>query len=148
MADPIPALSLRQPWAWSVCAGYKPVENRDWPTARRGIVLIHAGLRAELLDVPFVVATVAAQTGRSHQAVADELSRGRHLGAIVGAVRLVDCVEAHPSPWFFGRYGFVFDRAMPLDRPIPCKGALSFFAPPPDVLEQLDLVAIRERLDG
>ena len=39
----IPALSFRQPWAWVVAKGIKPIENRNWPTEYRGLFLIHAG---------------------------------------------------------------------------------------------------------
>ncbi len=27
---PIYALSIKQPWAWLVCKGFKDIENRDW----------------------------------------------------------------------------------------------------------------------
>ncbi len=40
------ALSVRQPWAWLIVAGYKDVENRGWATKYRGRILIHAGRRA------------------------------------------------------------------------------------------------------
>ena len=36
------ALSIRQPWAWLIVNGYKPVENRTWNTKVRGLILIHA----------------------------------------------------------------------------------------------------------
>src|SRR5215472_1457845 len=39
------ALSVRQPWAWLIVNGYKPVENRNWLTKFRGRLLIHAGQR-------------------------------------------------------------------------------------------------------
>ena len=29
------ALSIRQPWAWLICAGYKDIENRDWFIGRK-----------------------------------------------------------------------------------------------------------------
>jgi len=34
------AVSVRQPWAWAIIQGYKPVEN--WFTTFTGPVLIHA----------------------------------------------------------------------------------------------------------
>lgn len=40
----IPALSIRQPWAWLIVNGHKDIENRDWPTNFRGRLLVHAGL--------------------------------------------------------------------------------------------------------
>lgn len=39
----IPALSIRQPWAWLIVNNHKPVENRSWPTSFRGRFLVHAG---------------------------------------------------------------------------------------------------------
>jgi hypothetical protein len=36
-------LSIRQPWAFLIVNGHKNIENRDWLTAYRGPVLIHAG---------------------------------------------------------------------------------------------------------
>src|SRR5690349_14501124 len=41
------ALSIRQPWAWLIVNGHKPVENRSWPTKYTGKLLIHAGQRFE-----------------------------------------------------------------------------------------------------
>ena len=43
----MPALSIRQPWAWAILHAGKDIENRSWRTAFRGEVLIHAGLRPE-----------------------------------------------------------------------------------------------------
>ena len=40
---PTVALSIRQPWAWLIVNGHKPVENRTWSTSYRGELLIHAG---------------------------------------------------------------------------------------------------------
>ena len=41
------ALSVRQPWAWAIVAGWKPIENRTWATDYRGPLLIHAGRRED-----------------------------------------------------------------------------------------------------
>ena len=38
------ALSVRQPWAWLIVKGYKDIENRDWPTKKRGRIWIHTGV--------------------------------------------------------------------------------------------------------
>jgi hypothetical protein len=32
----IPALSIRQPWAWLICHAGKNIENRPWRTQFRG----------------------------------------------------------------------------------------------------------------
>lgn len=47
MRRQITALSVRQPWAWLIIHGYKPIENRQWSTTHRGLILIHAPQRFE-----------------------------------------------------------------------------------------------------
>ncbi len=140
------ALSIRQPYAWAIVAGYKPVENRDWPTRFRGRVLIHAGKREITEDVASVVRTVAVQTGRTDAEVMREY--GDHLlagglGAIVGAATITDCVQSMDSEWFYGLHGFVMADPKAI-RPVPCKGALSFFNVPPEVAAALSVSATQE----
>lgn len=38
------AITVKQPWAWAIRWGFKPVENRSQRTAYRGKLAIHAGL--------------------------------------------------------------------------------------------------------
>ncbi len=45
----LPALSVHQPWAWLIVAGFKHIENRSRRTHYRGPVLIHAGLNRRLI---------------------------------------------------------------------------------------------------
>lgn len=130
------ALSIRQPWAFAVVMGFKPVENRVWPTSYRGPLLIHAGLREERADVEGVIARIAAQTGRSRGQIATEYGERRHLGGIVGQARLVDCVTEMASPWFYGPYGFVLAEAARCEL-VPCKGALGLFEVPGAVLAKV-----------
>ena len=116
------ALSIRQPWAWLIVNGHKDIENRDWTTKVRGRVLIHAskGMTRDEYAFAFVH---AEEQGVKIPAFGD-LERG----GIVGEAEIVDCVEDHPSPWFFGDYGFVLREAKPLPFR-PCKGMLGFFTP-------------------
>jgi hypothetical protein len=110
--------------------GYKDVENRDWPTARREPIIIHAskgmtrdeyaGAR-DTLD--FVGLDIALPPF-------EQLQRG----GIVGTADLADCVEESESKWFFGRYGFVLRNAKPLPF-IPYKGQLGFFVVPDSIAE-------------
>jgi len=51
-------------------------------------------------------------------------------GALVGQVNMVGCVKAHPSPFFFGEHGFVFERPIEFSQPIPYKGKLGIFYVP------------------
>jgi len=112
------ALSIRQPWADAIIYLGKDIENRDWPTRFRGPVCIHAAKAwgpQERGDVAFV----ERMSGKALEATP-------RLGGIIGVAEVIDCVEASPSPWFFGRYGFVLRNARDVDF-IPLRGALGFF---------------------
>jgi hypothetical protein len=41
-------LSVRQPWAWAIARGRKPVENRNWAPSYRGELAIYASMRVDL----------------------------------------------------------------------------------------------------
>lgn len=118
----IKALSIKQPYPHHIFHDGKDVENRDWPTKGRGWFIVHAGVsKTELVDSQM------------------------HLprGGVVGMARIVDCVTAMDSPWFFGKFGFVLRDAFPLPL-IPCRGMLGFFALPPEVNQQV-AAALRAR---
>lgn len=125
------ALSIRQPWAWAIINAGKDIENRNWKTAFRGPVCIHAakGMTEReweeamaFIDNAFPVSLVS-QIGRRRSASG---SLDAKRGGIIGVAEIVDCVDASDSPWFFGRYGFVLRNARPVEF-IPVKGALGFF---------------------
>jgi hypothetical protein len=81
------ALSVRQPWAWAIVAGRKPIENRTWQTDYRGPLLIHAGLRGDPDGFEFL---------ESHGVhIPEDLPRG----GIIGQVELIDITTDHPSMW-------------------------------------------------
>jgi hypothetical protein len=115
-AGEIKALSIKQPYPHHIFHDGKDVENRDWPTKGRGWFIVHAGKTTD---------------GALPKALGD-----LPLGGIVGMARIIDCVEAMNSPWFFGRYGFVLADAFPVPL-IPCRGMLGFFMPPQEALDQL-----------
>lgn len=125
------AISVRQPWAWLIVNGLKDIENRDWATRYRGAVLIHAGKGMtrdeyeDCLDTCRVVSRVQPFPSGTILPAFSVLERG----GIVGQATITDCVTGSPSPWFFGRYGFVLtgQRALPFR---PYKGALGFFPVP------------------
>lgn len=108
------ALSLKQPWATLLVHGLKTIEVRNWPTARRGRILIHA-------------ARVPDPRPEAWLHVPPELRRETGLlGGIVGVGQLKECrayrsqqafdlERAHhlnESSWFVPPvlYGFVFDQ--------------------------------------
>jgi ASCH domain len=116
------ALSIKQPWAWLIVNGHKPIENRSWRTSFRGQFLIHAGKKwgREQLDD---LARVQAQF--PHIVMPD----GFELGAIVGVATITDCVSESDSPWFYGPYGFVLQDARPV-KPANYRGQLGWFDTP------------------
>jgi hypothetical protein len=126
----LPALSVMQPWAWLLAHGHKPVENRVWGTKVRGPLLIHAGQKFDRDGYDWMRAYLYDLARREPDRIPFllPLPSTFERGGIVGVARLVDCVTAHPSPFFFGPYGFVLEEAAPLPFRA-CRGMLGFFRP-------------------
>lgn len=126
MAERPLCLSIMQPWAWLITNGFKTVENRTWATKIRGPVRLHAGKRLDRAAAADVWSNRHPVTGKPFEFDAPAQFE---LGGIVGEADLVDCVERHPSDFFVGPHGFVFQSARPVAF-IPCRGALGFFRLP------------------
>lgn len=114
------ALSIRQPWAWAILNG-KDIENRNWRTTYRGEFFIHAGKNFDHAGYLWII------ENKHLFAVAIPEISDFQLGGVVGKAVIVDCVEADPSPFFFGAFGFKLVDPEPVDF-IPCKGRLNFFS--------------------
>lgn len=91
------AITVRQPWAWALAAGHKPVENRTWRPGLEHVgrlIGIHAGQHApdnhEAADVWRALPPGAVRGD------APELVRG----ALIGVARLVGVVRQ--TPWVHG----------------------------------------------
>ena len=106
------AISIRQPWAWLIIEGHKPIENRTWATRFRGDIQIHAAKGCTQTEYDEAVAFVRsfAPTIAARIPALDKLERG----GIVGMVTITDCVRRHPSRFFVGPFGFVMERPYPL----------------------------------
>ena len=113
----IVALSISQPWAWAIAAGFKDIENRGWPTRRRGRFLIHASKKIDPKGVEFL--------GKMGISPPDDLP----LEALIGTVTLTDCSTNSQSPWAIsGQYHFELKDPILWDDPLPQKGKLGFFS--------------------
>lgn len=125
------ALSLSQPMAWSVFHG-KDIENRDWRTKVRGRVIIHAAQSWNQEHWEWLV--------YNRQLLDIELPGYRDpvfvAGALIGEVDIVDCVDHHPSKWFFGKWGFVLANQKAYSNPIPFKGSILFFDVPSEIIRR------------
>lgn len=123
----IPALSIRQPWAWLIVHGFKDIENRDWPTNFRGRLLVHAGqtMARRYYDEGCEQLALLNLLPPSRPAYED-LPRG----GLVGWTHVTDCRLRHPSPWKQdGSHGFVLTDSSPIPF-VPYKGRLGFFNEP------------------
>jgi hypothetical protein len=128
------AITVRQPWAHAIVQGWKPIENRSWPTKVRGTIAIHAAQKSdEKAFFDFVRAKVLEESVALDPASALNLPRS----AVIGVVDIVGCVSTSHSPWFEGPFGFVLANARVL-RPIPCRGALQIFDLDPVVVQAIE----------
>lgn len=119
-------LSIRQPWAWLIVHRHKAIENRSWPTWKRGQILIHAG---KAVDHEAIEALRCGWHPVTYGLLSLEVPDQFETSGIVGAADLVDCVQQSDSEWFVGPHGFVLANARPLPF-VPCRGALGFFKLP------------------
>ncbi|MGH2757075.1 MAG: ASCH domain-containing protein [Actinomycetota bacterium] len=120
MAEPLRAITVRQPWAWAIVTGYKDVENRRNRTEHRGTLLIHAGLQLDPRGFVFLW-----ELGL-HKKLPDDLA----LGALVGEVKLSDCRYGYNSEWALpGNWQWILTGAKEFRNPLSCTGAQGFFFP-------------------
>lgn len=130
------ALTVRQPWAWAIMHAQKDFENRTWKLPEKYVgetIAIHAakGLtKREWMDSSIYIHSF---TGiEIPEFDSPELVRS----AIVGTARLVACVKFSFSLWFEGPFGWQLADVKKLDVPIPCKGSLSFWTVPEEIVQQ------------
>jgi hypothetical protein len=120
------ALSVHQPWAWAIVHGIKGIENRSRRTYYRGPLLIHASKsRREL--------------GDDYSELLPGLPPVEELpfGAIVGIVRLVDCVsldEVEGDRFATGPWCWLLEEAQPIASEIAWGGQRGLFDFPHDIM--------------
>lgn len=140
------ALSIKQPWAWLICAGYKDIENRNWrigrsprhgPYSSRDVdnfsielpsrIYVHAGMKVDNEGAIWLwdCKELLGIQGCMPQWV--DICNTWKRSAIIGEVDITGCVEKSDSFWFVGPYGFTLANPLLYEKPIPCKGKLGFF---------------------
>lgn len=129
-------ITLRQPWAWLVAAGWKPLENRSQCFKYRGAVAIHAAkvagylydpvdlLRAELTERFGSMNDIRSQAAMHSY---DLSTSSENLGAILGIATIVGCLHESDSRWYFGPHGLVMNNPELFDEPIPWRGMLGIW---------------------
>lgn len=151
---PVPAISLRQPWAVAVIFFGKDIENRsNWPYKHRGPLIIHASKsKPNLQDVEGMV-KCAREDGVEDQDmevfIAGSYPEWLPLGEIVAVANLADVfgpdnnpAEEHPaagSPWATNaaNYWLYLTDVAPV-KPVPFKGFVGMFKVPYDVAASLE----------
>jgi hypothetical protein len=164
---PTRAISLHAPFAWALMFAGKDVENRSKGFPRQhtgeavmGRVWVHASLwptstKAWWPDLPLGAldkwrAEVAAVHGidrvslrGSHNQVTDAMFAMR--GHIVGSIEVTGYRTPDDPPdshWYVpGSLAIMVRDPRPLAKPVPAKGALGWWSPPPDVMALLEAAA-------
>lgn len=132
MNQPIPALSVQQPWAELIITGQKTIELRTWAPEYRGQVCLHAGKRINRrLEEHFGL---------------ENLFRGGFIGTVeltaivpIRPDRWRSWRERHrdPGPYQPGMFGWILKNPHRFDIPVPGRGALGLFIPSPELQERL-----------
>lgn len=133
-------LSIKQPYAWLICAGYKNVENRAWATKFRGRIYVHAGKKPDFDGWMHIWKNPEIYGLDTDEFIEGEfyhnqLKIERMSGAIIGEVDIVDCKfrfgeenDNLYSVWHVpGQYGFILENPVLYRKPIPYKGSLGLF---------------------
>ena len=113
------ALSVRQPWAWLLCAGRKQTEYRSWrmpPCAAGKWLALHASAAPDAAPFDLV----------------PDMPDVFPLGAIVGLIRFGPSVLSIQSGWDWP----VLD-VIALHDPIKCRGALNLWRVPEEIAQGL-----------
>lgn len=125
------ALSLRQPLAWLVARGFKPLENRPWRAHVRGVFLIHASSNRK----PYPLPEADYIKKRLDWAQWEDYQRAElAYGALIGAGVIQTCVDENTSyltdrRFWLGPYALVVIKAHLFEKPIPCPGGQKWFTP-------------------
>ena len=156
--QPVPAMSLKQPWAGAVAFLGKDVENRSrWPFKYRGPIIIHASATTPFLEDFERMRKLAEEDGLEAdllegldpQNEETFLAGLFEMGGIVAVANLVEVFgpddevpEDHPvtgSPWVNEEqdYWLYFSEVIPV-KPVPFKGAVGMFKVPFEVARELE----------
>lgn len=140
MSNSCLALSVRQPWLYAIMFLGKQIENRSWPTAYRGRLLLHAPRTWDEHGYDWLA-------DRGYEPPCKEaMQLEGMLGASVGEVLLTGCrrverPEFDHNVWAHGPWCWVLEHPVPYPRPILYPGRQGLF---PVTLETLTV----ERVGG
>jgi hypothetical protein len=151
------ALTVRQPWATLIVAGFKQIETRTRDTKHRGTLAIHAGLAmpCKLGEIVHYGPDFWVERDRSGLLLRSTRMAWPYrlpLGAIVGSADLIytrstNSIECKPDDinralgdFAPDRFAWYMTSANRLSRPISCNGALGLWNVPDHIAAQLEAV--------
>lgn len=135
----IKTLSIQQPWACLIAAGYKDIENRTWATNYRGRIAIHASGKFDFSFFDWIGDCALADLVRDHFGIkrgTKKITKNKHLfGAVIGTVDLIDCIKTDTreadkikSPWcFYAGYAWVLAEPRKIGPITGVKGKLNLW---------------------
>jgi hypothetical protein len=153
------ALSVIEPWASLISVGVKHYETRSFSTSFRGLLAIHASRNMPAWAVEFARQDIVTGPLCRAGILPGNLDPWQYntaacfrehlpLGCIVAVAELVVCVptiacvaissqERAFGDYSPGRWAWGFLNIRRLREPISCRGALSLWTVPPNVVEQI-----------
>lgn len=149
----IQCITLWQPWASLVAVGAKRFETRNWYTAYRGPLAIHAGTHYTLMEQLVVKQRRFFDALIDHYALDDYGLPGLPIGKIIAVATLTACIstndldqvpEQNTNEFWFGdytpdRWMWRLENVHRLEIPIKCAGQRRLWTPEPHVLERLTI---------
>lgn len=132
-------LTVRQPWAWAIAAGYKTIENRTWTTGHRGKLGIHSSARwdDDREDAVRFIRDTAREQGHTLPNTLKDawpLPAAGYVLAVADLVGVCDVTLDRPDracdcgPWAIpGQAHWRLDFVRRLDIPIEAKGRLGLW---------------------
>ncbi len=149
------ALSGYSEWFWLLAKNIKPVENRGWSLKRAfkySELPVRIYLHASKTKTPegelqFIRTHLTPEQLREFETVDWTVYRGNIIGEVTITAEVYDAYggimggsdksqDAVKSGWYFGPYGFVVEKGVLYDKPIPFKGKLGFFDVDQEELER------------
>ncbi len=142
-ASSIPAITLAQPDAWCISKSLRPLVNTKWapPTDMAGkMIAIHTIPRPDR-DLMKRLEKRAAALRDQYNIESPPVHRLPY-GSIVAVARCVGVFVEEPEEhelarWYRGPYGWVFEEAVPVLPPIPCRGAKEVWRVPERLMPSL-----------
>lgn len=124
------ALTVKNPFAWLICADIKNIENRSRKTNYRGTILIHS---SQTMDHRYREMSNLL-TPNQWKSLTDNTQAKCVAGifpmsSIIGQVDIVDCIQDSKSIWAIpGQWHWVLKNAIMYAKPVPnVKGQLGIW---------------------